>query len=254
VSTGTGRSSIVWHPGVSPGWAAMYAAVPDRGDAVVILTNADTGIHVAATVTCRWAAAEGAATPAFCRVLDTGGRALFAASGAAAAALAVIAGSFVVGPSGWRRRRSRRRVAWLAAALVAAAAWATFWNTDLVPKAIWQDAIDPGWLLPAPFQELTLLVAGLGVAVVVLRPPTAAGRPLRGAGLIALGAGLGVLWTTRLITAAIGMDAVIPMHALSSLVDVGVLAVAAVLVAAGLSCLRPRSARAKMVVRTRSGS
>ncbi len=46
---------LVMHDGSNDGWRALFMALPDRGDGIVILTNSETGGHLAGPIVCNWA-------------------------------------------------------------------------------------------------------------------------------------------------------------------------------------------------------
>jgi CubicO group peptidase (beta-lactamase class C family) len=50
---------FAWHPGFNRGWRAYFAAVPERGDGVVVLTNSETGWALVEQVARVWGDAIG---------------------------------------------------------------------------------------------------------------------------------------------------------------------------------------------------
>lgn len=45
---------IVWHNGINPGYCCKYAIIPETGDAIVIMTNSDSGKNVISEIMHRW--------------------------------------------------------------------------------------------------------------------------------------------------------------------------------------------------------
>ena len=59
---------MIWHSGDFPGWRGQYAALPDQGEGIVILTNSDAGRYVIADVFCSWARWGAGVEPSVCQV------------------------------------------------------------------------------------------------------------------------------------------------------------------------------------------
>ena len=180
-----GRASVAYHPGVVPGWAALYVLRADRGEGVVVLTNTDTGIHVASGITCLWARSVIGGEPQYCRSVGRAATAAVATSGALAAGA-----TGYLAWIGWGLARRRRRVApsWARApraAVLAAVAggWLVAWHTDAIPAHLWQDEIAPAWLLPPVFAwtsfAFVAACAALAVAAVTVGARSRAGTGSR---------------------------------------------------------------------------
>ena len=50
------RRPVVGHDGSNQGWKSAFLALPDEGEGIVILTNAETGKGLVEEVKCRWVA------------------------------------------------------------------------------------------------------------------------------------------------------------------------------------------------------
>ena len=223
---------LAYHPGLVRGWAGMYALRPDTGQAVVVLTNSDTGMHVAGDLTCVWARSTVGGAPQYCRALARARTSTVAVSGALTAAIAGY-----LAWVGWELANRRRRMAVrpsrgpgalvrAAVSLGAAAAWVVVWHTDAIPAHVFQDEVVPARLMPSAFlwTSYAFVAACVALAVTRFTVPTSA-RPMSRA---QVGARLAVpvlaalVWTvvwgtdlgTRLILSSTDL---VPARALHSL-------------------------------------
>ncbi len=85
-----GRKAV-WHGGQGHGWMTHFHAVPDTGDAVVILTNSQRSWPLIAAVLRLWADGRGLTRPKFSRIHGLYSAFSAAAWGILAAALAAVA-------------------------------------------------------------------------------------------------------------------------------------------------------------------
>jgi len=59
---------MIWHSGDVLGWRGQYAAFPDSGEGIVVLTNSDAGRYVIADVICSWARWAAGVEPSVCQI------------------------------------------------------------------------------------------------------------------------------------------------------------------------------------------
>lgn len=62
------NARLIWHSGDIPGWRGQFAALPDQGDGIVVLTNSNAGRYVIADVICSWARWAAGAEPSMCQI------------------------------------------------------------------------------------------------------------------------------------------------------------------------------------------
>lgn len=68
-----GGELLASHKGNNPGWTALIAALPERGEGLVVLTNGDQAGDVTRAVLCRWSAWSARALPQRCESGDVRG-------------------------------------------------------------------------------------------------------------------------------------------------------------------------------------
>lgn len=215
-----GGAPLVWHPGENRGWSSLFVALPSRGRAIVVLSNDNTGVHVAGDLGCLWARSTTGRVPQVCRTV---GRVrvvtVLLAAGLAAVALgglALLLGRLARGDRVWAlppgRRAWRRAVGTVGGAL----AWFSALHTDLVTRHVPFGDLAPATLLPAPFgaasavfvAALVLIAAASLVTRPVATPPVRKRRPSSGllaAVVAALWLALGTDVVTRLVLAVRGV-------------------------------------------------
>lgn len=64
----TNNVRMIWHSGDVLGWRGQFAAHPDHGDGIVVLTNSNAGRYVVADVICSWARWAVGAEPSVCQI------------------------------------------------------------------------------------------------------------------------------------------------------------------------------------------
>ncbi|GAC1410968.1 MAG: hypothetical protein NVSMB57_05210 [Actinomycetota bacterium] len=180
-----GRDSV-WHPGVVPGYAMMAAAASDGSSGIVVMTNADPGIHLAATMVCEWSRRFAGKELHFCTSATRLQRTAIVVTQSSAAGLIVAGIVMLTGLITRRRRRrvGRRRLAWgtLSGAPVAmlGGAWWLFWFTNTLTAGIWHEDIVPAALVPAPLRMWSyLLIALCGVLAIVMMTTEPTDRPAK---------------------------------------------------------------------------
>lgn len=160
---------MVDHIGSNKGWRARFAALPDKGAGIVILTNSTTGRHIVVTdLHCAWSAWAADDTPRVCQTVREERTAVLGI----AAILGAILGTYVW----WAAagiRSGRRRLGWSPAQtfpwrrllritppLLAAALWWLFWYTALVPSVVRgvRDVTPAELMMPPEFAWVTLAV------------------------------------------------------------------------------------------------
>ena len=57
---------LVSHGGANKGWRSLFAALPEKGQGIVVLTNSDNGGYLTKRVMCVWAAWAAEARPLMC--------------------------------------------------------------------------------------------------------------------------------------------------------------------------------------------
>lgn len=166
---------IVSHSGANRGWKAQFAALPKKGEGIVILTNSDMGGDLTADVTCVWSAWAAGDTGQVCQVVQTQRNRALVVAGVLGLGLVVYGGWVATEMRAGRRRLgwTWRRVLFFALALLDAALWWVLWYTDAVSvvSESWKTSA-PRMLMPATFDWVTLTVTlwGLVVAVTCLAP------------------------------------------------------------------------------------
>ncbi|HET7488542.1 MAG TPA: serine hydrolase domain-containing protein [Acidimicrobiales bacterium] len=227
-----GHDVTMWHPGVNPGWAAMFAVDPVRGDGIVVVTNSDSGILAASDLVCAWTRAGPRAAPRVCGVVRRGTETLFVTSTLCVVALGLSSLWSVGVLVRYRRRALRTSRSPLAirrtALLFVPGALVAVGETDVATRWIWGDEIRPVWLLPRVVEvAAATFIAAFVVWVVLamLRPPPPVRR--RSIRLLLAGALAGSWWTPAAATLVLGTDEVIPARAaprlLTALVAVALL-------------------------------
>jgi len=110
VETLPNGTRIVSHGGSNRGWRAQFAALPQQGEGIVVLTNSDRGSEVITDLLCTWAAWVGEGLPRRCRAFQALRNAMLALAGILAVGLVVRV---------WRLaaqiRSGRRRPGWRSA-------------------------------------------------------------------------------------------------------------------------------------------
>lgn len=59
-------AKLVYHRGTNTGWRCQWAALPDLGQAIVVLTNSDNGRTLVSDVICDWIPRAGGGTASTC--------------------------------------------------------------------------------------------------------------------------------------------------------------------------------------------
>jgi len=59
---------MIWHSGDISGWRGQFAALPDQGDGIVVLTNSNAGRYVVVDVICSWARWVVGVEPSVCQI------------------------------------------------------------------------------------------------------------------------------------------------------------------------------------------
>lgn len=107
VETLPNGTRVVSHGGNNSGWRSQFAAMPEKGEGIVALTNSDRGAEVITDVICAWAAWVGEGTPRRCRSFQMLRNAMFALAGILGVLLVVRVWRLLV-----QIRSRRRRLGW----------------------------------------------------------------------------------------------------------------------------------------------
>ena len=153
---------IVSHGGNNRGWRAQFAALPQQGEGIVVLTNSDRGSEVITDLLCTWAAWVGEGLPRRCRAFQTLRSVMLVAAG--------VLGVGLVARVWWVARRlwSRRR----GAKMARTATWRRALGVvmPLVGLALWWGLVNPMLqaLSPTPAGWVTLAFTLWSLAGVAL--------------------------------------------------------------------------------------
>ncbi|MHB8512880.1 MAG: serine hydrolase domain-containing protein [Actinomycetota bacterium] len=258
-----GKSQIVeWHPGVVPGYAAIAATLADGSSGIVVLTNADPGIHVAESLLCDWSRRATGSELGVCTSTSRLEKTAVVVAQSTTAGLVVAALAILIGIA-TRKRRTRaggRRFFWGTLSgvplIVIGGAWWFFWFTNTLTAKVWHEDITPVALAPSSLRiwsyPLIALCGVIALAIMITEHTVRPRRITSSAAQVAIAAGWIFAWQTDLLTRLVlGTTGIVPFLEIASPfryipAALGVIAVIIVLVRARNPNRSARSSRTEL--------